>query len=148
MAQKQIVTMLDDDSVFAAIRAGARGYLLKGADPTETLRAIRAVASGEAIFSPGIAERVMHYFAHPVVSPSQSVPLAQLSEREREVLHLLVQGITSNRELAERLVVSENTVKYHFRNILDKLHLQNRARVVAHAAKQGVFGAEDSTPPR
>jgi DNA-binding NarL/FixJ family response regulator len=81
-----IVTMLDDDSVFAAMRAGARGYLLKGADPAETLRAIRAVASGEAIFSPGVAERVMNYFAHPPVAPVHPVTLAELSEREREVL--------------------------------------------------------------
>src|SRR5947207_9195647 len=84
-----IVTMLDDDSVFAAMRDGARGYLLKGAEPAETLRAIRAVASGEAIFSPGAAKYVMDYFAHPPIAPVNPPEFALLSESEREVLTLI-----------------------------------------------------------
>ena len=132
-----IVTMLDDDSVFAAMRAGARGYLLKGAEPAETLRAIRAVASGEAIFSPGIAERVMHYFAHPVVSPAQGVPLAQLSEREREVLTLIAQGLT-NTAIAERLVLSPKTVRNYISEIYSKLQVTDRIQAVLRARESGL----------
>ncbi len=132
-----IVTMLDDDSVFAAIRAGARGYLLKGAEPAETLRAIRAVASGEAIFSPGVAERVMHYFAHPLVSPSQSVTLAQLSEREREVLTLIAQGLT-NAAIAERLVLSPKTVRNYISEIYSKLQVTDRIQAVLLARESGL----------
>ena len=132
-----IVTMLDDDSVFAAMRAGARGYLLKGAEPAETLRAIRAVASGEAIFSPGIAERVMHYFAHPVVSPAQSVTLPELSEREREVLTLIAQGYT-NAAIAERLVLSPKTVRNYISEIYSKLQVTDRIQAVLLAREAGL----------
>jgi len=132
-----IVTMLDDDSVFAAMRAGARGYLLKGAEPAETLRAIRAVASGEAIFSPGVAERVMHYFAHPAVSPAQGVPLAQLSEREREVLTLIAQGLT-NTAIAERLVLSPKTVRNYISEIYSKLQVTDRIQAVLLAREAGL----------
>src|SRR5579859_1169231 len=132
-----IVTMLDDDSVFAAMRAGARGYLLKGAEPAETLRAIRAVASGEAIFSPGIAERVMHYFAHPVVSPAQGGPLAQLSERECEVLTLIAQGLT-NTAIAEHLVLSPKTVRNYISEIYSKLQVTDRIQAVLLARESGL----------
>ncbi|HEX6553927.1 MAG TPA: response regulator transcription factor [Ktedonobacteraceae bacterium] len=132
-----IVTMLDDDSVFAAMRAGARGYLLKGAEPAETLRAIRAVASGEAIFSPGIAERIMHYFAHPAVSPAQSVTLAELSEREREVLTLIAQGLT-NAAIAERLVLSPKTIRNYVSEIYSKLQVTDRIQVVLLAREAGL----------
>jgi DNA-binding NarL/FixJ family response regulator len=132
-----IVTMLDDDSVFAAMRAGARGYLLKGAEPTETLRAIRAVASGEAIFSPGVAERVMHYFAHPAVSPTHGVSLAQLSEREREVLSLIAQGLT-NAAIAERLVLSPKTVRNYISEIYSKLQVTDRIQAVLLARESGL----------
>ena len=132
-----IVTMLDDDSVFAAMRAGARGYLLKGAEPAETLRAIRAVASGEAIFSPGIAERVMHYFAHPVVSPARSVTLPELSEREREVLTLIAQGYT-NTAIAERLVLSPKTIRNYISEIYSKLQVTDRIQAVLLARESGL----------
>ena len=88
-----IVTMFDDDSVFAAMRAGARGYVLKGAQGEETIRAIRAVAHGEAIFSPQVAGRLIDYFATP--SPARQ-PFPELSEREHEVLTLIAQGYTNN----------------------------------------------------
>jgi DNA-binding NarL/FixJ family response regulator len=100
-----VLTMLeDDDSVFAAMRAGARGYLLKGADQAEVLRAITAVTHGEAIFSPPIAQRLMQYFAnmHPVL-PSHAFP--DLTEREREILSLIAVGRT-NAEIAEEFVIS------------------------------------------
>ena len=132
-----IVTMLDDDSVFAAMRAGARGYLLKGAEPAETLRAIRAVASGEAIFSPGVAERVMHYFAHPAVPPTQGVSLAQLSERERDVLTLIAQGLT-NAAIAERLVLSPKTIRNYISEIYSKLQVTDRIQAVLLAREAGL----------
>src|SRR5579885_1627671 len=132
-----IVTMLDDDSVFAAIRSGARGYLLKGAEPAETLRAIRAVASGEAIFSPGIAERVMNYFTHLSVSPAQRVPLAELSEREREVFTLIAQGLT-NAAIAERLVLSPKTIRNYISEIYSKLQVTDRIQAVLRARESGL----------
>ncbi len=132
-----IVTMLDDDSVFAAMRAGARGYLLKGAEPSETLRAIRAVASGEAIFSPGVAQRVMDYFALPSVASVNPAALAQLSEREREVLTLLAQGLT-NAAIAERLVLSPKTVRNYISEIYSKLQVADRIQAVLRARESGL----------
>src|SRR5262249_55846648 len=111
-----MVTMLEDDSIFAAMRAGARGYVVKGAEPSEVLRAIRTVADGEAIFSPAIAERLIHYFATPAaatsdVTRSATTPVfPDLTEREREVLELIAQGLT-NSAIAERLILSPKTVR-------------------------------------
>jgi DNA-binding NarL/FixJ family response regulator len=110
--QVLMLTMFDDDaSVFAAMRAGARGYLLKGARQDETLRAIRAVANGEVIFGPGIAQRMMQYFAsaRPMATQSQTFP--ELSEREREILALMAQHL-SNTEIAEKLVLSTAFSKF------------------------------------
>ena len=132
-----IVTMLDDDSVFAAMRAGARGYLLKGAEPAETLRAIRAVASGEAIFSPGAAKHVMDYFAYPPVAPVNTAALAQLSEREREVLTLLAEGLT-NAAIAEHLVLSPKTVRNYISEIYSKLQVADRIQAVLRARESGL----------
>ena len=132
-----IVTMLDDDSVFAAMRAGARGYLLKGAEPAETLRAIRAVASGEAIFSPGAARYVMDYFAHPPVAPVNPAALSQLSEREREVLTLIAQGLT-NAAIAERLVLSPKTVRNYISEIYSKLQVADRVQAMLRAREFGL----------
>lgn len=132
-----VLTMFEDDaSVFAAMRAGARGYLLKGAKHAELLRAIRAVGSGEAIFSPTIAARLMEYFAtlRPAV-PSQVFP--ELSEREREILGLLAQG-HRNTEIAERLVLSPKTVRNHVSNILDKLRVADRAEAILRAREAGL----------
>lgn len=111
-----VVTMFeDDDSVFAAMRAGARGYILKGADQAEMLRAIRAVASGEALFSAAIAKRMINYFAAPQPAlPPQVFP--ELTEREREVLNLIAQGL-NNTEIADRLVLAPKTVRNHISNI-------------------------------
>jgi len=132
-----IVTMLDDDSVFAAMRAGARGYLLKGAEPAETLRAIRAVASGEAIFSPGAARRLMDYLAHPPVAPAKFAEFSELSEREREVLTLIAQGLT-NAAIAERLVLSPKTVRNYISEIYSKLQVANRVEAVLRARESGL----------
>jgi DNA-binding NarL/FixJ family response regulator len=132
-----VVTMLDDESVFAAMRAGARGYLLKGAEPAETVRAIRAVASGEAIFSPGVAERLIDYFAHPPVAPAHPAEVVHLSEREREVLTLIAQGLT-NAAIAERLVLSPKTVRNYTSEIFSKLQVANRVQAIIRAREAGL----------
>jgi DNA-binding NarL/FixJ family response regulator len=132
-----MVTMLDEESVFSAMRAGARGYLLKGAEPAETLRAIRAVASGEAIFSPGVAERLLEYFAHPPVTPAHPAAFAELSVREREVLTLIAQGLT-NAGIAERLVLSPKTVRNYISEIFSKLQVANRVQAILRAREAGL----------
>ena len=105
-----VLTMFDDDaSIFAAMRAGAHGYLLKGTEGEETVRAIHVVSSGEAIFSPVIAQRLMQYFEAPRSAvPPQAFP--ELTEREREILTLIAQGYT-NTAIAEKLVLSSKTVR-------------------------------------
>lgn len=132
-----MVTLLDDESVFSAMQAGARGYLLKGAEPAETLRAIRAVASGEAIFSPGVAERLLEYFAHPPVTPAHPAAFADLSEREREVLTLIAQGLP-NAAIAERLVLSPKTVRNYISEIFSKLQVANRVQAILRAREAGL----------
>src|SRR4029453_15243808 len=127
----------DDESVFAALRAGARGYQLKGAAQTETLRAIRAAANGEAILGPGIAARLQRYLtAPPTADPSDSFP--QLTEREVDVLQLLAQRRT-NAEIAPTLFLSQKTVRNYVSGILGKLQVADRAegRLVARAAGIG-----------
>ncbi len=132
-----MVTMYeDDDSVFSAIRAGARGYLLKGANQVELLRAIRAVHGGEVIFAAGIARRVMSYFAAPKPSvPWQ--PFPDLTDREREILGLIAQGY-DNAELVRRLVLSPKTVRNHISNIFSKLQVADRAEAIARAHEAGL----------
>lgn len=138
----------DDADLFEAIKSGAQGYLLKNLDSSEFFRMLDGVARGEPALTPGLARKLLGEFARPAPSTQPSAPeeMQSLTEREREVLGLLVQGITSNRELAERLVVTENTVKYHLRNILDKLHVQNRAQVVAYAVRHGIVDPLEREP--
>jgi DNA-binding NarL/FixJ family response regulator len=130
----------DDANLFEAIKSGAQGYLFKNLDSNEFFRLLEGVARGEPALTPGLARKLLGEFARPAApaQPAATNEAQSLTEREREVLNLLVQGVTSNRELAERLVVTENTVKYHLRNILDKLHVQNRAQVVAYAVRHGI----------
>jgi DNA-binding NarL/FixJ family response regulator len=126
----------EDDSVFAAMRAGARGYLLKGADQTEILRAIHAVSHGEAIFSPAIAQRLTQYFA---TLEHAALPSAfpGLTEREYEILGLIAQG-RSNSEIAARLVISQKTVRNHVSNIFSKLQVADRAQAIVRAREAGL----------
>ena len=138
-----ILTASEEDThLFEAIKSGAQGYLFKNLAAEELFQLLEGVARGEPALTPALARKLLGEFARPAVAvptPHALEGLAALTEREREVLDLLVQGITSNRELAERLVITENTVKYHFRNILDKLHVQNRAQVVAFAVRHGMI---------
>lgn len=132
-----VLTMFDDeDSVFTAMRAGARGYVVKGAEQEEIGRAIRAVAAGEAIFSPGVAQRVLRYFAAP---PPTAVPFPQLTSREREVLDLLAAALP-NAEIASRLELSPKTVANHLSSIFAKLQVADRAAAILRAREAGLGG--------
>jgi len=126
-----ILTMMDDDSLFSVMQAGARGYLLKGAQGEETLRAIRAVAGGEAIFSPKIAQRLSLFFTNH--SNFQSVtPFPELTLREREILELVSKGLTNN-AIAERLSLSPKTVRNQVSTIFSKLQVTSRGEAIARA---------------
>ena len=132
-----MVTMFDDDqSVFAAMRAGARGYILKGATHEEMLRAIRAVGSGEAIFSPSIAARMMDFFAASRSTIPKEV-FSDLTDREREILDLIARG-ESNADIAEALTISIKTVRNHVSNIFSKLQVADRAQAVIRAREAGL----------
>lgn len=132
-----VLTMFqDDDSVFAVMRAGARGYVLKGADQAVLLRAVRAVANGESLFSPEIAARLMQFFAN-LQPASQPELFPELTEREREILSLIAEGQT-NAEIAEKLVISLKTVRNYVSNIFSKLQVADRAQAAIRAREAGL----------
>lgn len=132
-----MLTMVeDDDSVFAAMRAGARGYLLKGALKAEILRAVRGVSSGEAIFGPAIARRLMDYFAAPRSTASTRV-FPDLTAREQEILRLIAQHLT-NPEIAARLSLSPKTVRNIASSIFNKLQVSDRAQAIIRAREVGL----------
>jgi DNA-binding NarL/FixJ family response regulator len=129
-----ILTMFDDDeSVFAAMRAGARGYLLKGSAPSDVVRAVETVGSGEAVFGPAIAQRLIDFFT----TSAAAYPFPELTEREREILDLLAQG-RSNTDIARRFVISAKTVRNHVSNIFTKLHVADRAQAIVRARDAGL----------
>jgi DNA-binding NarL/FixJ family response regulator len=131
-----VVTMLEtDDTVFAALRAGARGYVLKEADQDEMLRTIRAVAAGEAFFGPAIAKRLMGFFAN--LPPAASGAFPELTEREIEVLELIAKGF-NNARIAQHLGISSKTVRNHVSNVLSKLHVADRAEAIIRARQAGL----------
>jgi DNA-binding NarL/FixJ family response regulator len=132
-----ILTMYeDDDSVFSAMRAGARGYVLKGAHPSQILKVLRAVASGEAYFGPEIARRLMSFFSAPKpASPVEAFP--ELTSREVEILDLIAQG-HSNAKIAARLFVSPKTVANHLSHIFTKLQVADRAHAIIRARDAGL----------
>jgi DNA-binding NarL/FixJ family response regulator len=146
-----VLTMLeDDDSIFAAMRAGARGYVLKGAGREETLQAIRTVAAGGAIFSPGVADRLLRYFAVPppgLAGTAWPEPFPELSEREREVLELIAAGLT-NAAIAERLSLSLKTVRNHVSAVLGKLQVGTRTEAIVRAREAGLGAPAPGPPPR
>ncbi len=130
-----VLTMFDDDeSVFTAMRAGARGYLLKGADQDEIVRAIRAVAAGEAIFGPEVAARVVDHFA---TGGSTTATFPGLTEREREVLGLIAAG-KGNATIAHELMISLKTVRNHVSNIFAKLQVSDRSAAMLKARRAGL----------
>jgi DNA-binding NarL/FixJ family response regulator len=138
-----ILTMYDDDSsVFAAMRAGARGYLLKEANRNEIIRAIQAVGDGEAIFSPSIARRMMYYFEARSKQAQVDV-FPQLTEREREVLDHIARG-ENNADIASGLGLNQKTVRNHVSNILSKLHASDRAQAIIMAREAGLGKDKDS----
>jgi len=143
-----MVTMLEDDaSVFAAMRAGARGYVLKGANPQEMLGVIRAVADGQALFGPAIATRMANFFRDFGISKVNTLrvkkpveadrDMAELSEREREVLELIAAGY-NNTEIAQKLVISPKTVRNHITSIFSKLQVADRAQAIRRARSEGM----------
>lgn len=130
-----ILTMFDDDdSVFAAMRAGASGYVVKGAEQDELARAIRAVAAGEAIFSPGVAQRVLKFLTAP---PVPADPFPELTPREREILGLLADA-QPNAAIARRLGLSPKTVANHLSSIFTKLQVADRATAILRAREAGL----------
>jgi DNA-binding NarL/FixJ family response regulator len=132
-----VLTMLEnDESVFAAVRAGARGYLLKGADRAEIGRALDGVAHGEVVFSAAIASRVLSYFAAGRTGAGVA-PFPELTDREREVLDLVARGLT-NAAIARQLVVSDKTVRNHVSNVFTKLHVANRPEAITRARDAGL----------
>jgi DNA-binding NarL/FixJ family response regulator len=132
-----VVTLFEDeDSVFMALRAGARGYVLKDADEEEMVMAIRAVGRGEAIFSPNVAERVLAYFAAPMPA-SQPQVFPTLTDREREILNLIAQG-HPNPSIAKQLHLSTKTVGNYVSNIFTKLQVADRAQAIIRAREAGL----------
>lgn len=126
----------NDDAVFAAMRVGARGYILKGADQAELLRAIQAVAQGEAMFSPGIARRLTDYFSTlSAMKSPQAFP--ELTDRERQILDLIAQGL-NNPQITERLMLSSKTIRNHISNIFSKLQVADRAQAIIRAREAGL----------
>jgi len=136
-----VVTMFEDDhSVFAAMRAGAKGYVLKDTDEDDILHAIRAVGRGEAIFSPAVARRVIDFLTGTRTELERAVPartFPELTTREREVLDLIAQGL-SNPDIATRLYLSPKTVRNHISSIFAKLQVADRAQAIVRAREAGL----------
>ena len=131
-----VLTMHDDDgTVFAALRAGARGYLLKGASRAELLRAIHAAAAGEALFGAAIARRMMAYFGRP--APAAAPPFPELTGREHQILELVAAG-RSNTDIADRLGVAPKTIRNHVSTIFAKLQVRDRAEAIVRAREAGL----------
>lgn len=132
-----VVTMLEDDaSLFAAMRAGAKGYVLKGANHHELLQAIRAVAQGQVLFGPAIAARVTQFFARPPQNDAEH-SLSELTQREREILDLIARHYT-NPEIAQQLGIGEKTIRNHVSNIFNKLQVASRAQAIDKARQAGL----------
>jgi len=138
-ARVLVLTTFDtDEDAFAALRAGASGFMLKNSPPEELLNAIRVVAAGDSVVAPRVTRRLLETFADQLgVPPSGNARLDQLTEREREVLRLVAQG-RSNAEIADQLFVAETTVKTHVGRILAKLGLRDRVQAVVFAYEAGI----------
>jgi DNA-binding NarL/FixJ family response regulator len=135
-----VLTMFEDDeSVFSAMRAGARGYLLKEADQADVVRAVLSVASGEAVFGPAVAERMLRFFSGSHHPPA--APFPQLTDRERELLALVAKGM-NNQAIAELVGISLKTVRNHVSNVFTKLQVADRAQAIVKARQAGL-GSHD-----
>jgi NarL family two-component system response regulator LiaR len=134
-----LTSFADDDKVFAAIKAGAMGYLLKQTTPNELFQAVRDVYLGESSLHPTIARKLIRELNRPTTLPPVDEPL---TDREVEVLIFLARGL-SNQDIADRLVISERTVRTHVSNILSKLHLANRTQAALYALKEGLTSLEE-----
>lgn len=132
----------DDDNLFQAIKNGARGYLLKDLEPHRLFEMLEGVRQGEAPISGVMAAKILQELRQPDEDAAQSVEVDALTSREIEVLEQVVQGAT-NKEIAEVLVITENTVKIHLRNILEKLHVQNRVQAAVYAVREGLIQEEE-----
>jgi DNA-binding NarL/FixJ family response regulator len=133
-----VLTMLDDDtSVFEAMRAGARGYLLKGADQAEVVRAVAELADGGAVFGASVALRIVEYFAAPRPPAVPATVFPELTSREHEVLELMAAG-SSNAQVSAALVLSPKTVRNHVSNIFAKLHVADRSAAIVKAREAGL----------
>jgi len=131
-----ILTASEDDAkLFDAIKAGAQGYLLKNLEAEDFFAMLDRASRGEPALTANLARKLLQEFARPAEAPEDA---DALTDREREVLELMIEGVTSNRKLAKRLNVSENTVKFHVRNILDKLRLHSRAQAVGYALRKKI----------
>ena len=132
-----ILTVSDDENdLFEAVKSGAHGYLLKDLETPQFFEALDAIDRGEAVIPTRLAGNLMTEFRSQSQQVQETGPGDSLSPREKEVLDLVSQGLT-NKEVADQFYVSDNTVKYHMKNILDKLHLRNRSQVIAWAARRG-----------
>jgi DNA-binding NarL/FixJ family response regulator len=135
-----ILTASEEEAkLFEAIKSGAQGYLLKNLEAEAFFELLEKAQRGEPALTPQLARKLLQEFAKPPEPAAPQTEQDQLTAREREVLELMVEGVTSNRKLASRLNLSENTVKFHVRNILDKLRLHNRAEVVGYALRHGML---------
>jgi DNA-binding NarL/FixJ family response regulator len=133
-----VLTMFDnDESLYAAMRAGARGYLVKGAEQDEIERAVRAVAAGEVVFGAGVASRALAYFSAAPVDGRAARAFPELTDRELEVLQLVADGL-HNADIARRLHLSEKTVRNHVSSIFTKLHVQDRPQAIVRAHRAGL----------
>ena len=131
-----------NETLFDAIKAGAEGYLLKNLEADEFFALLDRAAQGEPALTPELARKLLQEFAKPQAEAKAKGNPDKLTSREREVLELMVEGVTSNRQLARKLDLSENTVKFHVRNVLDKLRLHNRAEAVGYALRNKLVDSE------
>ncbi len=127
----------DDEDLFEAIKSGTQGYLLKNLEAEDLFQALEGVARGEAAISPVLASRILVEFARQAGKTEDPDVTDELTEREKDVLRLVATG-SPNKEIASQLYITENTVKYHLRNIMEKLHLRNRSQMAAYAVSEGI----------
>ncbi|HEX6865489.1 MAG TPA: response regulator transcription factor [Thermoanaerobaculia bacterium] len=150
MPQVKVVVLTgsdDDAKLFEAIRSGAQGYLNKDLEPQDFFALLEGAGRGEPALSPAVARKLLQELARPAKAAPPARDPDALTDRERDVLELLVAGVTSNRKLARQLGLRENTVKFHVRNILEKLHLHNRAEVVSFALRHGIVPSPGNPAP-